>query len=276
MENIKKERWYIATTIIGSEEKIKEALQEKIRAYKFEKEVVEMKIIKHREIRIEEYNDTSNPPPKSMRNSKNIRWETTPNGYDKIISKEVYRFPGYLFINMIMTQEIWYMIRNTAGITGFVGSSGKGARPIPISEDELIDIFNENNIKDKIIRVSKNKVIEEEINIINTDSNLQKEVIDVEYFNSKASVSQSQINNVKKQISLNGNEEIIKEKDDLEEKVVDENYQVGNELIIINGVLIGSTGIVKKVDNLSKIVTLEVEILGNNSLIELPFKDVCK
>ncbi|AUM62287.1 transcription antitermination protein NusG [Spiroplasma monobiae MQ-1] len=47
------------------------------------------------------------------------------------------KFPGYLFINMNMTDETWFIVRNTPGVTGFIGSSGKGAKPLPLTVEEV-------------------------------------------------------------------------------------------------------------------------------------------
>lgn len=46
-------------------------------------------------------------------------------------------FPGYVLVEMIMSDEAWYAVRNTPGVTGFIGSSGKGAKPIPLSPQEI-------------------------------------------------------------------------------------------------------------------------------------------
>ena len=46
-------------------------------------------------------------------------------------------FPGYLFVEMIMTDEAWYVVRNTPGVTGFIGSSGGGAKPFSVPEEEI-------------------------------------------------------------------------------------------------------------------------------------------
>ena len=50
-------------------------------------------------------------------------------------------FPGYIMIEMIMTDRAWHVVRNTPGVTGFIGSSGKGAKPIPLSKEEVEKIF---------------------------------------------------------------------------------------------------------------------------------------
>lgn len=46
-------------------------------------------------------------------------------------------YPGYVFIEMIMTNQAWYMVRNTPGVTGFVGSSGKGTKPFPVPREQV-------------------------------------------------------------------------------------------------------------------------------------------
>ena len=46
-------------------------------------------------------------------------------------------FPGYILVEMIMTDEAWYIVRNTPGVTGFIGSSGKGAKPTPLPPQEI-------------------------------------------------------------------------------------------------------------------------------------------
>ena len=46
-------------------------------------------------------------------------------------------FPGYILVEMVMTDEAWFIVRNTPGVTGFIGSSGKGAKPFPLTEVEV-------------------------------------------------------------------------------------------------------------------------------------------
>ena len=50
-------------------------------------------------------------------------------------------FPGYILVEMIMTDEAWFIVRNTPGVTGFIGSSGKGAKPFPLSPAEVDKIL---------------------------------------------------------------------------------------------------------------------------------------
>ena len=46
-------------------------------------------------------------------------------------------YPGYVFVEMIMTDYAWYIVRNTPGVTGFVGSAGKGTKPFPVPREQI-------------------------------------------------------------------------------------------------------------------------------------------
>ena len=50
-------------------------------------------------------------------------------------------FPGYILVEMVMSDEAWYVVRNTPGVTGFIGSSGKGAKPTPLQPYEVDNIL---------------------------------------------------------------------------------------------------------------------------------------
>lgn len=54
------------------------------------------------------------------------------NGAKKTVQKKL--FPGYVLVNMIMNDDTWYVVRNTRGVTGFVGP---GSKPVPLSEAEM-------------------------------------------------------------------------------------------------------------------------------------------
>ena len=55
-------------------------------------------------------------------------------------------FPGYILVEMIMSDEAWFIVRNTPGVTGFIGSSGKGAKPFPLTPDEVDKILGTMNM----------------------------------------------------------------------------------------------------------------------------------
>ena len=57
-------------------------------------------------------------------------------------------FPGYVFVEMIMTDYAWYVVRNTPGVTGFVGSSGKGTKPFPVPREQVEPVLKRVGIVD--------------------------------------------------------------------------------------------------------------------------------
>ena len=70
-------------------------------------------------------------------------------------------YPGYVFVEMIMTDYAWYVVRNTPGVTGFVGSSGKGTKPFPVPREQIepvlkrmgeidADMFDRYNVDDYV------------------------------------------------------------------------------------------------------------------------------
>lgn len=67
------------------------------------------------------------------------QYEKKKNGEMKEISVKL--FPGYVFVDMIVTDETWFMVRNTPMVTGFLGSSGGGAKPVPLLEEEMLPIL---------------------------------------------------------------------------------------------------------------------------------------
>lgn len=58
-------------------------------------------------------------------------------------------YPGYIYIEMIMTDHAWDVIRNTPGVTGFVGSSGKGTKPFPIPREEIEPVLKRMGMVDE-------------------------------------------------------------------------------------------------------------------------------
>lgn len=59
-------------------------------------------------------------------------------------------FPGYVLVETIMTDDSWYVVRNTPGVTGFIGSSGGGTKPTPLLEEEVDFILKQMGVKDKM------------------------------------------------------------------------------------------------------------------------------
>jgi transcriptional antiterminator NusG len=61
------------------------------------------------------------------------------DGKTKVVQKRLY--PGYVMVEMVQTDDSWYVVRNTPGVTGFVGSTGSGSKPTPLKPDEVEGIF---------------------------------------------------------------------------------------------------------------------------------------
>lgn len=104
-------QWYVVNTYSGHENKVKEKLLMRAESMNFLDCI--FRVIVPEETVI----------------------ETLKDGTKK--EKHVKMFPGYILVEMIMTDEAWYVVRNTPGVTGFIGSSGKGAKPTPLPPQEI-------------------------------------------------------------------------------------------------------------------------------------------
>ena len=60
-------------------------------------------------------------------------------------------FPGYVLVELIMTDDSWYVVRNTPGVTGFVGSSGSGSKPSPLLEEEVVTIMKHMGMDNEVV-----------------------------------------------------------------------------------------------------------------------------
>lgn len=174
-QEFKKEyaKWYVITTINGNEDSVYKNIYDRVRGYNLEDAVLELRVLKTKEITIEVFDPIKNPPPSRMINTNKIKWETLPHGrFKKTITREVSLFPGYIYIKMFMNEHAWYVIRNTDGVTGFVGSSGKGAKPVPMSDYEVDKLFDPKNIKEIVINKTEGVYFEPSVD----NANLSKEV----------------------------------------------------------------------------------------------------
>ncbi len=73
-----------------------------------------------------------------------IHYEKKANGEMKEVIENPY--PGYIFVDMIVTDESWFVVRNTPMVTGFLGSSGGRAKPVPVSIQEMMPILKKNGV----------------------------------------------------------------------------------------------------------------------------------
>ncbi|WEK82928.1 MAG: transcription termination/antitermination protein NusG [Mycoplasma sp.] len=141
-------QWFIITVVGGKEDSIIQTIKEKLLNFSYEEYVRDIKVFKTQKVTEQTFSKTDPSLPKNLKNTKTITWKTLPNGeYLKTTTKIVNKFPGYVFINMLMDPQVWYCIRNTNGVMGFVGSTGKGALPIPISIAEYENVANEKPVQ---------------------------------------------------------------------------------------------------------------------------------
>lgn len=134
-------QWYIVTAVTTKEDTVAKDIYDKLVGYNFKDRVGKIEILKEERV-TKEFFTPETLPNTYGRKQKGIIWNTIDLGngkfkYEKIKTKLINKYPGYIFINCIMTDEVWYVIRNTANVTGVVGSSGRGVKPIPISNEEF-------------------------------------------------------------------------------------------------------------------------------------------
>lgn len=99
--------WYVVHTYSGYENKVKMDIEKTIENRKLQEQILEVSV--------------------PMQDVVEIK-----NGMNKQVAKKM--FPGYVLINMIMNDDTWYVVRNTRGVTGFVGP---GSKPVPLTEEEM-------------------------------------------------------------------------------------------------------------------------------------------
>ncbi len=126
--------WYVVNTYSGHESKVKENLLMRTESMGMENNIFRVIVPETKEVEIKD-------------------------GIKKEKTKKM--FPGYVLVEMIMSDEAWYVVRNTPGVTGFIGSSGKGAKPTPLLPQEIdrilqvegisrIDVETDLNVGDSV------------------------------------------------------------------------------------------------------------------------------
>ncbi len=126
-------KWYVIHTYSGYEKKVKSNLEKKI---KKSKESIGKTSEDNKDVsgkNLEEYIFRILVPTEDEIEFK--------DGKKKIIQKKIY--PGYVLVEMIMDDYTWFVVRNTSGVTGFVGPVGSGVRPVPLPDDEVDKILRQ-------------------------------------------------------------------------------------------------------------------------------------
>lgn len=165
--------WYVVHTYSGYENKVKADIEKTIENRHLEEEILEVRI--------------------PMQDVVELK-----NGAKKQVQKKM--FPGYVLLNMVMNDDTWYVVRNTRGVTGFVGP---GSKPVPLTEAEMRPL----GIK--------------------------------------------------------------------EEKVVVD-FKEGDTVTIIGGVWKDTVGVIQSMNESKQIVTINVELFGRETPVEISFAEVKK
>jgi len=113
-----KRGWYVIHTYAGYEEQVAESMKQRIESMGMGHYIFNVVVPKEKQIEI--------------KNSKR-----------NVVEKKI--FPGYVLIEMIVTDESWYVVRNTPNVTGFVGF---GVRPTPMSEEEIARIMKRMSVQE--------------------------------------------------------------------------------------------------------------------------------
>ncbi len=166
-------KWYVVHTYSGYENKVKANIEKTIENRHLEDQILEVRV-----------------PLQEVEDVK--------NGVTKMVQKKL--FPGYVLLNMIMNDDTWYVVRNTRGVTGFVGP---GSKPVPLTEAEMrpLGVQTENVVVD---------------------------------------------------------------------------YEVGDTVSVIGGVWKDMVGVVQSINESKRIVTINVDLFGRETPVEISFAEIQK
>lgn len=106
-QRVQERNWYVIHTYSGYEDRVSENLRQRIESMDMEDKIFGVIVPKEKAIEIK-------------------------NGKRRTVERRI--FPGYVMVDMVVTDDSWYVVRNTPNVTGFVGS---GTDPIPVSDEEI-------------------------------------------------------------------------------------------------------------------------------------------
>lgn len=118
--------WYVVHTYSGYENKVKANLEKRVETMGMQDKIFRVIVPEEEETDIK-------------------------NGKKKTVKRKV--FPGYVLVELIMTDDSWYVVRNTPGVTGFVGSTGSGSKPTPLLPEEVNAILKSLGVEEKKIEI---------------------------------------------------------------------------------------------------------------------------
>jgi transcriptional antiterminator NusG len=122
--------WFVVHTYSGYENKVKANLERRIHSMNMQDKIFRVLVPMEDEV---EFKD----------------------GKRKITPKKV--FPGYVLVEMTMDDQSWYVVRNTQGVTGFVGSPGPGEKPVPLPDKEVKTILKQMGIEAPKLKIDFKK-----------------------------------------------------------------------------------------------------------------------
>jgi transcription termination/antitermination protein NusG len=119
--------WYVVHTYSGYENKVKANLEKRVESMAMQDKIFRVVVPEEEETDIK-------------------------NGKKKVVKRKV--FPGYVLVEIVMTDDSWYVVRNTPGVTGFVGSAGSGSKPTPLLPEEVDFILKRMGLEQKRVDVN--------------------------------------------------------------------------------------------------------------------------
>ena len=164
-------QWYVVNTYSGHEKKVKEKLEMRAESMDMKDYIFRVVVPEQTEVEVKD-------------------------GVQKEKTKKL--FPGYILVEMVMSDEAWYVVRNTPGVTGFIGSSGKGAKPTPLQPYEVDNVLKSMGISR--LEVDKELEVGDKVKIIagpftgmygtieEVDKDNQKLTLNVDLFGQETSV----------------------------------------------------------------------------------------
>lgn len=119
-------QWYVVHTYSGYENKVKANLEKRVETMGMQDKIFRVIVPEEEEVDIKD-------------------------GKKKTVMRKT--FPGYVLVEIIMTDDSWYVVRNTPGVTGFIGSSGGGAKPTPLLPEEVDFILKKMGVNERRIDI---------------------------------------------------------------------------------------------------------------------------
>lgn len=127
--------WYVVHTYSGYENRVKANLEKRVETMGMQDKIFRVIVAEHEETEMKD-------------------------GKKRTMMRKV--FPGYVLVELIMTDDSWYVVRNTPGVTGFIGSSGGGAKPTPLLPEEADRLLKQMGMVEKRVEmdISVGEVVE--------------------------------------------------------------------------------------------------------------------